>query len=288
MRILILGAGGTLARELRSQKPNEHDVIARAHAELDVREPTALESAIRDAQADWVVNGSAYTDVDGAERNRDVAFAVNADAMGELARLCREANCGLAHFSTDFVFAGNRPDFYRESDEVAPVNTYGASKLAGEELIRQSGVRHLIIRTQWLYGHGGGSFLSMLWKRAQSRLPTRVVADQFGCCTYAVDLARVTWDALDRLEGTYHVANRGLVTRFDIARRIFEFAGAPDLVSPCESADFPTLARRPTHSALNVSKAERALGYRLPEWTDALGRFLAVVSDGEFGAVRAH
>jgi len=288
MRALVLGAGGLLGREFASEKPREHEIVALAHADLDVRDTAAVQRVIRDLSPNWVINASGFTHVDAAERDRDAAFAVNAAAVGELARVCGENRSGLAHFSTDYVFDGAKTGCYREDDEPLPLSVYGASKLAGEELVRRSGARHLIIRTQWLFGFGNRSFLSTLWQRAQERRPTRVVADQFGCCTFTVDLARVTWVALDRLEGTYHVANKGRVSRFEIAQRIFGAAGVPELVTPCEGADMPAAARRPTNSPLCLSKVERALGYTMAEWTDAMRRYLVALSRGEHAAVRAN
>ena len=270
-----MGANGTLARELQAQKPAQHAMTALTHTELDICDSTAVRVAVKSAEPEWVINASAYNNVDAAETNPDIAFAVNARAVGDLARICRENGCGLVHFGTDFVFDGTASGFYSEDDAVRPVNVYGKSKAEGEQLVRKSGVSHLIIRTSWLYGRGGKSFLSTIWQRATNRTPTRVVDDQFSCCTYAGDLAGITWQCFGRLEGTYHVANRGRVNRFMIAQRVFDAVGASDIVSPCSTVEFPAVATRPTNSAMSVTKVERALGYALPEWTDALDRHLA-------------
>jgi dTDP-4-dehydrorhamnose reductase len=274
MRVVLLGAGGLAAREIIANAPAGHTVIPFTHAQLDIRDGAAVRQVIRESRPDWVINASGVTDVDVAERNAELAFAVNAEAVGALATMCADFACGLAHFSTDFVFDGEKRGCYTEADAPRPINTYGASKLAGEQLVARNAPRHLIIRTQWIFGLGGRGFISSLWQRARDRLPTRVVADQFGGCTYAVDLARMTWSALPRLTGTYHIANRGRVSRHDLAQRIFGAADAADLVSAMRSADEPPgRAARPASTTLCVEKVERALGVTMPDWTDALSRY---------------
>jgi len=278
MRVMVLGAGGLLGRSLVASVPAAHQVTPLTRAEADIRDSAALARTLREVRPDWVLNATAYTDVDGAERDRDLAFAVNADAVGELASFCKALGAGLMHFSTDYVFAGDKMDCYREDDAVAPVNAYGASKEAGERLVRDRAGRHVIIRTQWLFGSGGKSFLSTVKQRAASRQPIRVVEDEYGCCTYVADLSAVAWSALGRLEGTFHVANRGRVSRCDVARRVYEAAEAGQLVTPVTSADIAVVAKRPSSSQLCVDKVEAALGRPMPHWTDAVDRYLAAVA----------
>lgn len=285
MKVVLLGAGGMLARDLLANAPAEHTVLPFTHEQLDVRDSVGLARALHENRPDWVMNASGITDVDRAEREPELAFAVNATAVGELATLCKENRCGFVHFSTDFIFDGSKTDCYREDDVPNPINTYGASKWEGEQIVRRNAGQHLIIRTQWLFGAGGTGFLSTLWQRARDRLPTCVVDDQFGCCTYSVDLARVTWAGLGRLAGTYHVANRGRVSRFHIARRIFEMAGTTELVSPCQSAALSLAAQRPASSQLCLDKVERDLGYRMPDWMDAIARYLSSVNQLPMPAV---
>jgi dTDP-4-dehydrorhamnose reductase len=273
-RILLLGAGGMLGRSLRASALPDATLIAVTHGELDVRDPVALGAALADSKPDWVVNASGYTDVDGAEDHQDEAFAINATAVGEMGRRCGERKCGIVHFSSDYVFDGAKGGFYVETDHTRPLNVYGASKLAGEELLRASGARHLIIRTQWVYGVGGKSFVGTLWERAQTRTTTGAVADQFGGSTNSSDLAAVVWAVLGRAEGTYHIANRGRVSRYMIAQRIFRAFGAEALLSSASSADFPARAHRPANSPLDVRKIEGVLGARMPEWTDAIDRYI--------------
>jgi dTDP-4-dehydrorhamnose reductase len=275
VKALLFGARGLLGGEIQRQRPATHALTALTRTEVDVRDADAVRAAIRDTAPDWVINASGYTNVDGAELEPDVAFDVNARAVGDMARLCREQRCGMLHFSTDYVFDGTKSGFYTEDDAPRPINAYGAGKLAGEVRVRESGARHLIVRTQWLYGAEGKSFVSTLRERAAGGMPTRVVDDQFGCCTYSVDLARTVWTAVGRLEGLFHVANRGRVSRYMMARQVFAAAGASEALSACHGAEFPAVARRPANSPLDVSKVEAALRITMPPWTDALARYLS-------------
>ncbi len=272
-RVLLLGAGGMLARALRAHA-NEHTVVCRTHRELDIRDPDAVARGVDEAQPEWVINASAFTDVDGAEENADAAFAVNAHAVGVLARACRDRRCGVVHFSTDYVFDGSTTDFYSETDSPNPLSVYGASKLAGERELQDSGARFLLIRTQWLFGEGGRSFVGSLWDRATSGQPTTAADDQFGGCTYSADLAAVVWQSIGRLEGLFHVANRGRVSRYMIAERLFAQCGVPGLLTRGSVRDFPQRARRPANSPLDVTKFEDALQCRMADWSDAIDRYV--------------
>lgn len=274
MIVALLGAGGQVGREVLAATPAPHVVHAFARAELDIRDAARVDGVLREVRPDWVINASGLTNVDHAEREPEAAFAVNGGAVGALARLCRAHSCGLLHYSTDFVFPGSRASCYAEEDDARPINVYGASKWEGEQRLRREAPRHLIIRTQWVFGAGSGSFLSALWDRAVRRMPTSVVNDQYGQCTYSVDLARFTWQSLGQLEGTYHVANRGRVSRFDIAHRIFAAAGAADLLRGCRGTDMPAAAARPSSSILCTEKIERALKVAIPWWTDAVDRYV--------------
>jgi dTDP-4-dehydrorhamnose reductase len=284
VKAILFGAGGMLGRDLQSQKPAEHEIIAFTHRDLDVRDARAIDDAIRSARPQWVINASGYTNVDGAAREPEMADAVNAVAVGEMARLCRQHDCVLLHYGTDYVFDGAKTGFYSEDDAPNPLSTYGRSKLNGEELARASGARYLIVRSQWLFGHRGSSFVSTIFEKAQKRVPTRAADDQHGCVTYSVDLARVSWAMIDQgLLGTYNVANRGRVSRYDLAKRIFEACDAASLLSGTSAKEFPAPpgAQRPANTPLDVRKVEAALGQRMPEWTDALSRYLGADSRRE-------
>lgn len=292
-RVLVLGAGGMLARDLLREAPAGVDPVTRTSAELDVTSREAVAATVAEVAPDVVINCAAYTDVDGAESERERAFAVNGDAPGFIAAALARGNGPvgaaeplLIHYGSDYVFdgAGTRP--YREDDPCAPIGAYGASKLAGERTIAERGRRYVILRTQWLYGARGRSFPRTMRERAAARQPTRVVNDQTGRPTYTVDLARATWAlvaAERRAPGAggriLHVANGGSATWYEVARHVFRRAGCEDLLSPCTTADFPRPARRPAWSVLDTTRFERAIGRPLPAWDDALDRFLAELEE---------
>src|SRR5262245_33291011 len=179
MTVLLLGAGGLLGRALRAHLEDATNgaLVARTRSELDIRDTAEVEETLRTARPTWVLNASAYTNVDGAARDPQAANAVNATAVGALAHLCARHGCRLMHFSTAYDLNGTEDGFYAEDDAPNPVSGYGASKLAGEELVRSSGASYVIVRTQWLYGSGGKSFVSSLASRAKEGMPTRVTDD---------------------------------------------------------------------------------------------------------------
>ena len=279
MRVLLLGAGGMLARDLEAAAPRDVQVVPCTHAQLDVTDDRALEQAVLRSRPDVVVNAAAYNDVEEAETNSALAWAVNGAAPGVVGRAAAAVGARVVHYSTDFVFDGENRTPYREDAAAHPVNLYGKSKLQGEVNLRQSGAEHLIIRTQWLFGRDGHSFPRTMWERAVQRLPTRVVSDQTGRPTYTGHLAQVTWKLIAAdVTGIVHVANAGVATWYDVAKRVFHAAGADDLVTPCTTAEYPTRARRPAWSVLDTSRAEAILGGPLPHWETGLGEFLRAQS----------
>ncbi len=309
MKILLLGAGGMLARDIIGQAPRACEVIPQTRGELDITDTGAVNRAIRDIRPDAIINAAAYTNVDGAERERDLAFAVNGDAPGFIGSAAKALGVQVIHYSTDYVFDGSSREPYGEDESTSPIGVYGASKLRGEHRLLDSGAGALIIRTQWLFGIAGPSFPRTMWKRATSGEATRAVDDQTGRPTYTVDLARATWGwgllADGRADGKtgstgqqgtawggleqpgavwgrpgqqgaeiVHMANSGTATWYDVAKRVFEAAGRPELLEPCSSAEYPTPARRPAWSVLATKKYEEIVGEPLPAWEDAIDRFL--------------
>ena len=276
-RVLLLGCRGMLGTDLAASAPAGTQVTGLGIEELDITDHAALEATVERVRPDWVINATAYTAVDRAETERDVAFAVNGDAVAALARACAARDVGLVHYGTDYVFDGNGTRPWREDDPTAPLNAYGESKLAGERAVLASGPRHLMLRTQWLYGEHGKSFPRTMWERATAGQPTRVVGDQHGSPTYTVDLARATWELVARgTTGLFHVTNAGEATWYDVAARVFAAAGRPELLSPCATSDYPTPARRPAYSVLDGARL-RAAGVVMRPWTEALDDFLSVV-----------
>ena len=275
MKVLLLGAGGMLGRDLLLHAPTAIRVLAKTREELDVESPSALAACLRIVSPDVVVNATGFTKVDLAEAEPQRAYAVNCTAVRHLAEACVQARASLVHFSTDYVFSGDSNLPYAEDDPTQPLNVYGSSKLGGELAIEGAQCAALIVRTQWLFGYSGISFARTMWERARRRQVTRVVADQWGRPTFAQDLASATWTLIaNGARGTFHVANTGQTTWYEFARHIFEFFGNPESLSPCSTADYPSAAKRPSFSVLDTTKFELAAGYSLPPWQDALHRFL--------------
>jgi dTDP-4-dehydrorhamnose reductase len=271
-----------LGADLMASAPSGVEVHGRDRASLDITDSRALTAALDLVRPEVVINATGYTAVDRAELAREEAFALNATAVANLGMLCAERGAGVVHFSTDYVFDGSARHAYTEENLGAPLNVYGQSKLAGEQRLLSSGARSLILRTQWLFGVHGASFPRTMWERATRRQPTRVVDDQRGRPTYTVDLARTAWElVVRRLTGIYHVANSGEATWYDVARRVFDAAGVPELLSPCTSDEFPRPAKRPPHSILNTTKLEQTLAKALPPWSAALAEFLGQLRSSE-------
>lgn len=278
--VVVFGAGGMLGSDLVASAPPfvelrlsiDPETITRA----DITDIRAVKRVLDDATPRVVINAAAYTRVDLAEDERNLARDVNAIAPAQIAAECARRGIFLVHFSTDYVFPGTARHPYRETDPVDPVNEYGRSKLAGEEAILASGADALIVRTQWLFGSRGTSFPRTMWDRANKELATRVVNDQFGRPTYSRDLAETVWRMIERrATGLWHVANSGTASWFDVADVVFTFARARRLLSACRTEDYPTKARRPAFSVLDTSRLHDTLGTELPPWRESLRRLLA-------------
>ncbi|HKU86249.1 MAG TPA: dTDP-4-dehydrorhamnose reductase [Casimicrobiaceae bacterium] len=273
--ILLLGAGGQLGRELAALLPACGTTIALDRAGLDLADADAIARTIRAVGPAFVVNAAAYTEVDRAEDERERAFAVNAVAPGLLAEEARRAGALLVHYSTDYVFDGERTTPYDENAQPNPRNVYGASKLAGERAIAQAGASALILRTSWVYSRTGRNFLTTMERLALERDELRVVADQTGVPNWTRALARITAaliargrDDLARHAGLYHLSARGEATWHAFARAILD--GRAVRVTPIATAEYPTRARRPAYAVLDASHFERVFGLALPHWTEWL------------------
>lgn len=294
MRVLLVGASGQVGTELlRLRDPAEEWVVTTrtgdcgvdgVHAvALDLTDPVAVGDCVRTVCPDVVVNAAAYTAVDRAESDRDLALAVNAVAPGALASACATTGARLVHYSTDYVFDGRAVVPYRENDPTSPLGVYGHSKLAGEEAIRTVHDRHLILRTAWVYATHGHNFLRTMLRLGAERDELRVVADQIGCPTPAWLIAEVTMDLVRRAvppTGTFHLVSRGRTSWHGFAEAILRravesgrLARMPAVVA-ITTAEYPTPAARPAFSVLATDALE-ALGVELPTWEVALDRALA-------------
>jgi dTDP-4-dehydrorhamnose reductase len=276
-RILLTGAGGMLGSDLASVLAGAgHEVFARPKSDLDITRETEVARAFREIQPHVVVNCAAFTRVDDCESDPR-ALEVNARGVGRLADHCLRREAQLVQISTDFVFDGAKRAPYTEEDLPNPLSAYGAGKLEGEvaALRVPSG---LVVRSSWLFGHGGRNFIEAILKQAETgRRPLAVVNDQTGCPTATLDLAEAILALLDAWAvGTYHFANRGQVTWFDFAREILDLAGHGDVaVAPIDSAALRRPARRPAYSVLDISRYEKVTARPVRHYRDALVEYLA-------------
>lgn len=282
MRILLLGKNGQVGWELERTLAPLGEVVALGRAEADLSKLDKLRSIVRQQRPQVIVNAAAYSDVDRAESEPDLAMVVNATAPGVLAEEGKALGACLIHISTDYVFDGQKRQPYVETDLPNPKSVYGKTKLAGEEAIRDVGGAYLILRTSWIYSLRGDSFVTkvLAWARTQEVL--RVVDDQVACPTWARMLAETTAQVvvrrannLQKQQGLYHIAGDGSASRLDWARSILKFDPQRSEhvlkeVVPARTSDFPTIAERPLFSALDCSRFAAAFGLGLPEWEPSL------------------
>ncbi|MCS3837094.1 dTDP-4-dehydrorhamnose reductase [Pseudomonas sp. JAI111] len=294
MKILLLGKNGQVGWELqRSLAPLGELIALDRHAVDglfgDLADVDALRATIRKVKPDVIVNAAAYTAVDKAESDTDLADRVNAQASGVMAEEAATLGAWLIHYSTDYVFSGQGSKAWQETDPVAPVNHYGASKLAGEQAITASGCKHLIFRTSWVYGARGNNFAKTMLRLAKDRETLSVIADQIGAPTGADLIADVTaltiQQILNRpeLSGLYHLAASGEVSWHGYASHVIEFAKANGeqlavmAINPIETTAYPTPARRPLNSRLNTQKLRDNFSLHLPDWQSGVTRMLREV-----------
>lgn len=281
MRLLLTGSSGQVGSALLRTLPVLGQVIARSRPALDLANPDSIRQAVREAKADVIVNAAAYTAVDQAEKEEALAMAVNRDGPSILAEEAARRGALLVHFSTDYVFDGERRSPYEETDATNPLNTYGRSKLAGERAIQRSGCRHLIFRTSWVYSNTGKNFLLTMLRLAREKKELRVVDDQHGAPTSARMLADAVPAAIEAvlrdpgLAGVYHMTAQGSTTWCGFARAI---VGTRATVVPIRSDEYPTPARRPSNSVLDNAKLEKTFGILLPSWEAGLSGVLARVT----------
>ncbi len=286
MRLLIIGASGQLGRALRDALPAGVDAIFWSRREGDITDPTIVHR-IRSLSPHVIINAAAWTDVDGAERHPDEAFAVNAWGAQNLALAARAANAALVHVSTNEVFPGRPGVIYREFDTAGPVNTYARSKWAGEQMVRTLWPKHYIVRTAWVFYHGGDNFITKIIAAADRSGRLRVVADEFGNPTYAWDLAHALFQLLKTEHyGVYHFTNRGFCSRYEYARAILRLAGRAQVVLvPIRQRQWKRLATPPRHAVLRNTLGPR-LGIELPPWREALERYFE--REGRVPVIEGH
>lgn len=304
-RILLIGSSGQVGHELAGMLPRVGEVVVPERASLDLTRPADIARTIRDVHPQIIVNAAAYTAVDLAEKEPEKARAINAEAPSTMAAAAAELNALLVHYSTDYVFDGSKESPYVEEDATNPLNVYGQTKLDGENAIRDSGCRHLILRTAWVYATRGRNFLLTILRLASQREELRIVSDQIGAPTWAREIARATASMLERHaataagdtppEGTFHVTAGGATNWHTFATAIVEEAAklpganpwlsaalsggsiVTKRIAPISTADYPTPARRPNYSVLSNERLATAYRLQLPEWRDQLKAALGSV-----------
>jgi dTDP-4-dehydrorhamnose reductase len=289
MKILVTGANGQLGLSLRKVASPDNvwiftDIVPGDDTvSLDITDPEAVREMVAKEGIEAIVNCAAYTNVDAAEDNEALAELLNATAVGYLAAAMKEVGGLLVHISTDYVFGAepyNTP--CREEQKGTPTGVYGLTKLHGEQAILRSGVRHLILRTAWLYSEYGKNFVKTMLRLTAEKPTLKVVFDQAGTPTYASDLARAIVDILPQVAadeskcGIYHYSNEGVCSWYDFTKMIAEFSGQLSCdIQPCHSDEFPSKVRRPAYSVLDKSKIKETFGISVPYWTDSLKQCIA-------------
>jgi len=274
VKAAILGGKGMLGTDLA--KTCEQQGVA-AHVfdlpEFDIANSEQLREAVD--SADMIINCAAYTNVDGAEREAELAYQVNAAAVGRLGELAKQAGKWVLHVSTDFVFDGRLERPYTESDTPNPINEYGRTKLAGEQMLARTDCPHCIVRVEWTYGSAGSNFVTKFLQRAKSRQDVKVVDDQIGSPTATTEIAGAICDLLRKKpRGLFHFASEGYVSRYEMAKFVFDRLSLGVNLSPCKTSDFAGPAKRPLNSRFDCSKIKTLLNERIKPWQVPLEDFL--------------
>ncbi len=279
MRVVVTGKEGQVVQSLLARgNAVSVEIISLGRPDLDLADPSTIRQSIIDARPDVIVSAAAYTAVDKAESETELAFAINASGAGEVARVAAMLNVPIIHLSTDYVFDGTKPDPYVETDETGPVSVYGASKLAGEQQVEAATANHVILRTAWVYSPFGNNFVKTMLRLAETRDHLRVVGDQHGCPTSALDIAdaiiiiakRLVADPDTKLRGIFHLTGSGEATWAEFAEQIFaglkERTAKMVTVEHITTAEYPTPAKRPANSRLKGDKLLSHFGIQLPDW----------------------
>ena len=274
-KILVTGSSGQLGKCIQdiSSQFTVYNFFFYTRPEFVLDDVQTMEKVFASVQPDYCINCAAYTAVDKAETERDMAYGINATGVGDLALLCTQYQTKLIHISTDYVFNGNAFLAYKESDPVDPVNVYGASKAEGEKLALQNNPASVIIRTSWVYSLYGKNFVKTMINLMNQKEEISVVNDQSGSPTYAIDLARAIMNIVqheDWIPGVYHYCNKGNITWYDFAVAIQQKTGSICKVNPIPTSSYPTSAKRPVFSVLDTLKIQSTYAIEIPYWKDSL------------------
>lgn len=293
MRLAVTGKNGQVVSALQALAGPDLEIVALGRPELDLARPDTVFKALREAKPDVVVSAAAYTAVDKAESEPDIAFAVNRDGAKAVARAANDIGVPVIHISTDYVFDGTKTTAYVENDPTGPASVYGRSKLEGEHAVSENTKNYAILRTAWVYSEYGSNFVKTMLRLSESRDEVNVVADQFGCPTSANDIAvaivsiakRLATDPSAHLRGVFHMSGTGETNWAGFAKQIFEFSaengGKSIVVNEITTAQYPTPARRPANSRLDCSKLEEVYRIRLPEWQTSTRAVMAALAQNK-------
>lgn len=282
--ILVTGANGQLGNEMRviSSAYPAYNFLFVTKDDLPIDDIDVVKKYFENHSIDYCVNCAAYTAVDKAETEPEKAMLINATAVGNLAIVCKTYNTQFIHISTDYVFDGTATVPYKEDHPVAPVNTYGATKLKGEELAQQNNPNSIIIRTSWVYSSFGNNFVKTMLRLMKEKEQLNVVSDQQGCPTYAADLATaimqiITSNKISEHPGIYNYSNTGVINWHQFAVAIKELSGSKCGVNPIPASNYPTPAKRPAYSVMDTAKIQQTFNIEIPFWKDSLQKCLSIL-----------
>jgi dTDP-4-dehydrorhamnose reductase len=274
-KILVLGADGQLGKKIRiiPRDESHHEFIFLSKSELPIDQTDSLFHFFKKTNPFYCINCAAYTAVDKAEQEKEKAFLINGESVGNLASICAAQGTRLIHFSTDYVFDGTSLDPLKEEDRTSPINIYGESKLLGEQLAMRHNPDTVIFRTSWLYSEFGNNFVRTMIRLMGEKESINVVNDQIGSPTYAGDLARLVLDMVKEdkfFPGLYHFSDEGKISWFEFALAIRDLIRSSCRVNPISSSQYPTLAKRPAFSLLDKTKIKTVYSIRIPDWKSSL------------------
>lgn len=281
--ILVTGANGQLGMEFRKleEKYTAYEFFFANKSELSITDPIAVDKYFEQHSFTKCINCAAYTGVDKAETEKEIAFEINAKAAGELAAVCKKYNTQFIHISTDYVFDGNGSSPYKESDQTNPIGIYGASKWQGELDVLNNNEQSLILRTSWVYSSYGKNFVKTMLRLMSEKETIGVVNDQFGSPTYAADLAEailiIISSGKDPSLGIYNYCNQGIISWYDFAMEIKNLVNSKCIVNPIDTASYPTPAKRPHYSVLDTTKIQQTFALVIPAWKDSLKKCVALL-----------
>jgi dTDP-4-dehydrorhamnose reductase len=283
-KILVIGAGGQLGQCLKTvaERRGISEIVFPVEADANILNEAGLHDLLAAVQPAFVINCAAYTAVDKAEDEVDLAKAINETGASYLASACLTNGATLVHVSTDFVFEGNEVKLLKEDDEARPINIYGVSKLDGEKAVAAKLPAHFIIRTSWLYSEYANNFVKTMLKLGAERDELNVIADQVGTPTYAIDLANAIFDVIassSTAYGIYHYSNEGVTSWFDFAKAIFDISETRVNVNPIPGSAYPTKATRPAFSVMDKTKIKETFGIEIPYWRDSLLECISKIKD---------